>query len=62
MGIVLQIVGYGWFVLGLFNFGLANKGVTDDMQLGLSVIVHMMVYFGPGLMIGGLGSLIAKKS
>jgi hypothetical protein len=61
MGVLLQIIGYGWTLFGIFNFFSVNDfNSPNEFQIAISVILHLFLY-GGGLIVGGLGSLISKR-
>ncbi len=62
----LFIVGLGWAILGLLNLvitwsdveQLANEEISQDTAQQSYFVVHIFVYFLPGLLLIGLGTLI----
>jgi len=68
MGMLLMIVGYGWAALGALNIFMADHPAeymtgngNGDIYWGVLVIGSMFVYWAPGLIIGGIGTIIHRK-
>jgi hypothetical protein len=63
LGIVLLIVGLGWACLGLWNFVLMDwtRGPDGSVVAALGIIGNMLLYVLPGLVVAGLGALLAKS-
>lgn len=59
---ILQILGYGWAAIGLYNFVTVNSLTPgNETIIVVSLIMHGMLYWFPGLIIGALGSIMARK-
>ena len=56
MSALLQIVGFGWALIGLGNIILA-----EDVSMTFVIIFNMVVHILPGLMVGGIGLNKAKN-
>jgi len=61
MGMLLMIVGYGWACLGLLNFILGDFSQFTDNMMGFAIILNFGIYFAPGLIVGGIGTMIHRK-
>lgn len=63
MGRCLQIVGFGWALLGSLNvLFLLGSNKAGTLAIMLSVLFNMFLFILPGLGVGGMGSLMVKKS
>ena len=74
MAIVLQLIGYGWFLFGLINVMVVIvnpewAGMPDYSQFGKTVaqayaggvlITHVITYWAPGLIVGALGTIVYR--
>jgi hypothetical protein len=63
IGILLMVVGFGWAILGVANivYGtarLASLGDTGGVGGGLALIFNMVLFILPGLLVGGIGTMI----
>mgnify|MGYP001769650410 CR=1 FL=1 len=61
-GTLLVLVGVGWAALGVANVWIAaGRGDMSDAALGLTLLVNGALMLLPGLMVAGVGGLLAKK-
>ena len=60
MARLLEIVGYGWTLLGLYNFIQVYSGLNTELLLSMTIIGHVTLY-GPGLIVGGLGTIARAR-
>ena len=61
MGILLMIVGYGWAFLGFMNFIIGDFSELSENMIAFAVILNVGIYFAPGLIVGGIGTMIHRK-
>lgn len=60
MGRVLQIVGLGLALLGLF--GVVSNFVRPSYGSGGNVAIQLIFMIVPGLGLAGLGSMLRKRA
>ena len=68
MGMLMMIVGYGWAAIGVLNFFVVDhpaeysiQSGNGDLYWGVLIIGSMFMYWFPGLIIGGIGTIIHRK-
>lgn len=61
MRFVLWIVGAAWAAIGAWYLYTTAGGQTGT-QLGNTIMAGMLMYIFPGLVLMGLGSLLARRS
>jgi hypothetical protein len=60
-GVVLIVIGVAWALLGVANVWLAAGHELSDAALGLTLLVNGALMLLPGLMLAGLGGLLARR-
>lgn len=62
MATVLQVVGFGWAVLGMANlFGMFSKGVSEGVAT-FGLLINVLLFILPGLAIGGIGTMMKNRA
>lgn len=62
MGTLITFIGFGWFFVGVVNFLMVNNFTAgNESVLGMSLIMHVMFYFFPGIIVGSLGMLLRRS-
>lgn len=59
MGMLLLIIGCGWAILGAANIYMYTGPITG---MTVCVVFNAVAFILPGLLVGGLGSLLRKKN
>jgi hypothetical protein len=61
VGTVLQVIGFGWALLGFGNLiGMFSKEVGEGLQI-LGLMVNVLLFILPGLVVGGLGTVMKGR-
>lgn len=65
MGTILIIIGYGWAAIGGIDImRIIDNPVApsvNETYLGFVIIGHLCLYWIPGLLVGGIGSLLNHR-
>jgi len=63
MATLLKVIGIIWAVIGAGNiiFGFAKMGLGHELLRIFSLIFNFVLFIAPGLLLAGLGAILAKK-
>jgi hypothetical protein len=61
MSTVLKVVGVGWALLGVWNILLSAAHHAPSGVGAIVLLVSFLLFIFPGLLLAGLGSMIARK-
>lgn len=72
MSVILRVLGYGWALLGIAGCVVGTSSVTqsaagpltdvETIGVGLGATVYLLLFIFPGLVVGALGSILAKRA
>ena len=61
MGTLLQVIGFGWALLGFGNLvGMFSKDIGQGLQI-LGLMFNVLLFILPGLVVGGLGTVMNNR-
>jgi hypothetical protein len=61
MAILMQIIGFGWAILGAANLiGMFSKDVGEGIAT-IGLLVNVLLFILPGLVVGSMGVNMKKR-
>ena len=61
MGTLLQVIGFGWALLGLGNLvGMFGKGPSEGLAT-FGLLLNVVLFILPGLGLGALGTMLKRR-